>query len=155
MSLTIQSGGSITLQGGAGGGGAITLVQNATTTAFNDITSATFTDGSTVVSVSMTTGTRALVTLTTYCQVYTGTGTIFCGFAVSGATTLAAADERSVLWRNTDNINGVQPSATVSNTLLLSNLNAGTNTFKLQYKVGSGVTTARFYRPTITVMALA
>lgn len=86
-------------------------------------------------SVTLTTGTTALVSL--YMEGETGSGAgsnIMMSFAVSGATTLAASDTYRLF-------NGtVQITFAFGNTFVVSGLTAGSNTFTLQYasNVGGG-----------------
>ncbi|PYS06277.1 MAG: hypothetical protein DMG17_32635 [Acidobacteria bacterium] len=56
------------------------------------------------------------------------------GFAVSGSTTVAAADEQTVMNTGTS---AIQESATY----LVTGLTAGSNTFTAKYKAGSNTCT--------------
>lgn len=86
-------------------------------------------------SVTLTTGTTALVSL--YMEGETGAGAgsnIMMSFAVSGATTLAASDAYRII------NSAIQITFAFGNTFVVSGLTAGSNTFTLQYasSVGGG-----------------
>jgi len=88
-------------------------------------------------SVTLVTGTTAIVTQTAVLGNNTAGQGAYMGVAVSGATTLAA----SAVWSL---YNGGEASRFffASATVLITGLTAGTNTFTLQYKVGgSGIAT--------------
>ncbi|TFB85858.1 hypothetical protein E3O44_12715 [Cryobacterium algoricola] len=57
----------------------------------------------------------------------------YCGFSVSGASTVAAMDSQAIL------INNV--TSTIGSTFLVTGLTPGSNTFKLKYRVTSGTGT--------------
>lgn len=106
----------------------------------------TLTSGGTNPSVTIATGTTALVMLSAVTQEASGF-THSMSFAVSGATTLAATDNY-----------GPRTASTVgtfrmSDQLVITGLTAGTNTFTLQYTTAGG--TANFSRRGITVMGIA
>ena len=108
-----------------------------------------FTDLGTVgPTVTLTTGTKALVTIT--CETQQITGGVFglVGFAVSGATTIAADTARCV------RIAGTGSNSQSSCTFMLSNLNAGSNTFTLKYRGSGGGFTHTFLNREIIVMNL-
>ena len=95
----------------------------------------TLTGDATAVSVTLQTGTTALVAFSgVYAHSGVG-GTNYTGFSVSGATTLAAADTSAAFW-NCPVANYNVPYSWIS---LVSGLTAGTNTFTLNYKT-SGAT---------------
>ena len=106
-------------------------------------TSATFTDLTTAgPAVTLTTGTKALVTFTSYSYNQTEGAGMAMSFAVSGATTVAASD-------TTASFN--QPNGTVkadanrySVTTLVTGLTAGSNTFTAKYKKTDVASTALF-----------
>jgi len=112
-------------------------------------TSTSYTDLSTAgPAVTLTTGTRAYVILTTYTFNNTANSTSSMGFAVSGATTIAAADTSSILFRG--NIGGgqdIQVSAVYEVTLT-----AGSNVSTTKYKVSGN--TGTFANRGITVIAV-
>ena len=78
-------------------------------------------------SVTLSTGTTALVTISATMAISVASNA-FVGFAVSGATTLAASTSLSAISTTTTNM-------TVSLTQIVTGLTAGTNTFTLQYLV--------------------
>jgi hypothetical protein len=97
-------------------------------------TSTTYTDLATVVSVTLTTGTKALVM---WSQGGNGTGAgvaTYFGIAVSGATTIAASDSTATLNVSTQNLRW-------GNATLMT-LTAGSNTFTAKYRVASGTMSA-------------
>jgi len=95
----------------------------------------TLTGGGTNVSVTIVTGTTAIVTQTAVLTNSISGSGAYMGTAVSGATTLAASAESALY-------NGLTASQYLlaSSTAILTGLTAGTNTFTLQYKVGGGGT---------------
>ena len=106
-------------------------------------TSTTFTDLATVgPSVTLTTGTKALVTITSYIHNSTNSTENFIGFAVSGATTIAADSTRCLFLSNTSTGNG-RPELRYSYSYILTGLTAGSNTFTLKYRCSSGTLRAQ------------
>jgi hypothetical protein len=109
----------------------------------------TFIDLATVgPTVTLTTGTKALVTIT--CETQQITGGVFglVGFAVSGATTIAATEARCI------RIAGNGSNSQSSCTFMLTNLTAGSNTFTLKYRGSGGGFTHTFLNREIIVMNL-
>lgn len=152
MSLTIQSGGSITLQGGSGGGGAISAVGSSSNSAteWTISTSANWSAPAGVPSVTVTTGTSALVTVNAMMLRSTGAfGTAFAGFEVTGASSIAPNNDATAVVSSTTA--GVGSSA--ARTLLVTGLTAGSNTFALRFRTDNGSIIVG--RTGITVMALA
>jgi hypothetical protein len=101
-------------------------------------TSTSYTDLATVgPAVTIETGTTALVTVSTF--TFNGTlGDIdFMGYTISGATTLAASDDRALIFHS-QIANG---QGRLSVTHLETALTAGTNTFTAKYKVNAGTGT--------------
>ena len=115
--------------------------------------STTYTDLATVGPVvSLVTGTKVLVTISVAFNVPTANSTAYVAVAVSGATTIAAADANGAgpvsLIVSTAN-NGV-----LARTFALAGLTPGTNTFTLKYKLLGAVSTTFLNRDlTITPMA--
>ena len=106
-------------------------------------TSTSYTDLATVgPAVTLATGTKALVVITTSQEASIAGYNTYTGFAVSGATTIAAADIRGIRLKT-----GAQLSATY----LVTTLTAGSNTFTLKYKAESG-STANFLNREIAVI---
>ncbi|HTE68645.1 MAG TPA: hypothetical protein VK942_07800 [Actinomycetes bacterium] len=85
-------------------------------------------------AITLETGTTAQVTLT-LSMFSSGSFHTFMGFAVSGASTLAAADIRSLFF--VSNTNPHRMSATY----LVTGLTAGSNTFTAKYRAGAGTGT--------------
>jgi hypothetical protein len=111
--------------------------------------STSFTDLATVgPSVTVTTGTRALCLFGAQMSNNGANNMVKCAVAVSGATTIAAEDEHDVYM---DGAPANQQSRAMA-ARLFTTLNAGSNTFKMQYKVGSG--TGSFLDRHLIVMAL-
>lgn len=102
-------------------------------------TSLTYTDLATVVSVTIVTGTQAKVTVGCQASNSTAGSGALMSFAVSGATTVAAADNRAfgpVL------ISGAAPNVIGSRTFLVTGLTAGTNVFTPKCRAVTGGTAA-------------
>lgn len=99
-------------------------------------------------SVTVLTGTSALVTVSCQCFSDTNNGYNFMSWAVSGATTSAAADNRNAEAGMTVALN----VTTSSKTTLFTGLTAGSNVFTAKYKVLAG-TGSWVYR-NITVQAI-
>jgi hypothetical protein len=97
-------------------------------------------------AVSVTTGTKALVTISAYMQPST-TATLRASVAVSGATTVAAADSACIRQGQSAGL-----GSTNARTVLLTGLTAGSNTFTIKYKTDGG--TATFDNRGISVQAL-
>jgi hypothetical protein len=104
-------------------------------------------------SVTLTTGTRAMVIITGLLDPPGGeksAAIAYESFAVSGATTQAASDDRAVIREHgTSSDTGVIQAST---TTVITNLNPGPNTFTLQYK--SSIGTANFSNRSISVIPL-
>lgn len=122
-------------------GAVVATSQTTTSTSYTDLSTAG-------PAVTLTTGTKAYVILTTYTFNNTSNSVSNMGFAVSGATTIAAADTACLLFRG--NIAGgqdIQASAVYEVTLT-----AGSNTFTSKYKVSGN--TGTFSNRGITVIAV-
>ena len=99
-------------------------------------------------SVSVVTGTSAIVTVASQIT-NSAAATNYAGYAVSGATTIAAADpSAAILVTSAANV----PNLTVSTTQIITTLTAGTNTFTMKYRVTAG--TGTFVNRSITVQAI-
>lgn len=111
--------------------------------------STTFTDLATPgPSVTVDTGSKALVVVTAMMSNSTINGINISTFEVSGATTSAANIVRAV--ENTSSTaNAVVRASAVT---LFSSLNPGSNTFTMKYQVNAG--TGTFQRRNIAVLAL-
>lgn len=102
-----------------------------TSTSYGDLA-----DGS-VPSISLRTGTKALVTLTGNINNSGGTAQVNMSYAVSGASAIAASDTNSLQQAGSA---GAQQQA--SFTHLLTGLTAGLNTFTAKYRAASGTITS-------------
>lgn len=114
--------------------------ESSTSTSYGALTTAT--------SVTVTTGTKALVIVTSgvYNNSNSATAHGFVSYAISGATTVAASDERAnMVWINTtaaSSTNLFRSSAAFVHT----GLTAGSNTFAMQYRVSSSENVGFYYR---------
>ena len=100
-------------------------------------------------AVTLTTGTKALVTIGAYLyNQTTGSNNAYMSFAVSGATTVAAADDRCLMVQ----FSTAQVVLRGSRTFLITGLTPGSNTFTAKYSAGAG--TAVFADRFISVMDL-
>jgi hypothetical protein len=102
-------------------------------------TSTSYTDLSTSQSVTLTTGTKAIIFLT--CEAKNGTvaGRNRISVAVSGSSSIAASDDYSAIFRYPV----ADPTSTITGTFFLTGLTAGSNTFTMKFKSVDG-TTASF-----------
>ena len=99
-------------------------------------------------AVTLTTGTMALVILT--CQMSNNTAgqSAIMGFAVSGASTIAATDTKCLAYQSSAN-----NEATVSTAAyLIETLTAGSNTFTAKYRVSAN--TGTFLNRNLAVVPL-
>lgn len=113
-------------------------------------TSTSYTNLATVgPAVTVTTGANAIVILTCQAGNTTAAGGVLMAYAISGATTLAAADATAL---------SAQPVGVASANMQLSavefqtGLTAGSNTFTAKYRVASG--TGTFLNRSIIVIPL-
>ena len=110
---------------------AVDTAETRTLTSYGDLTTAG-------PAVTVTTGTRALVTVSSEMVAGSGdpaTSESRMSFAVSGATTIAATD--TVCACRT----GADVRFQISRTVYLTTLTAGSNTFTAKYRVSAGTTT--------------
>ncbi|MFT2016286.1 hypothetical protein ACMA1D_10650 [Streptomyces sp. 796.1] len=124
-------------------------IASATVNTSQTTTSLAYTDLATVgPSVTLTTGTRALVFLNSGTSNTSANVQNSFSYAVSGATTIAASDT----WRGL--VDGVAAGAApkFGTVHFVTNLTPGANTFTMKYKTGFG--TATFYGRNIIVMAM-
>jgi hypothetical protein len=113
------------------------LTSASATVATNQITNSTsYTDLATSgPAVTLTTGTKALVIVAAGISVSTSNNYGYASYAVSGATTIAAADSVSFFSTFPDSNGNVRASSASR----LSTLTAGSNTFTMKYRfTGSG-----------------
>jgi hypothetical protein len=110
------------------GGNVVATGESSAATAYGNLT----TTGPTV---TLVTGTAVKVTLTALITNGSASNN-FMGFAVSGATTLAASDNTALeAWQNGA---GVGQQATASAVFYLATLTAGSNTFTAKYRCSAG-----------------
>ena len=109
---------------------------------------------STSATVTLTTGTKALVVLSAQLNGGTSGDLYYVSFAVSGATTLAATDTYALIWQPGGNGIPIQMGITIplGSGGAFSALTAGSNTFTVQSRVSGGTLTTG--NCLITVMPL-
>lgn len=100
------------------------------------------------VTVTVTTGTKALVGLFGTLSNDTGGSFILLAYRVSGATTIAASDSSSLFYESSNANDQLRASAV----FLRESLTAGSNTFTLQVRVNAN--TGRLQAPGIWVIPL-
>jgi len=124
------------------------------TSSTQNTSSSSYVDLSTTTSVTVTTGTKALVTIKSAMgnEALGGGVWAHCSFAISGATTLAAADERSISSYFTFASQWINE---VGAAFVVTGLTAGSNVFTLKFNANGGYTTpATFYKRSISVVDL-
>jgi hypothetical protein len=109
----------------------------------------TLTNDSTAISVTLLTGTTALITLGVE-YAFGSAAEAYTSFSVSGATTISASDANGMF--QTANVNYFY-SGQSTKTFIFSGLTAGVNTFTLNYRVTAG--TQFFRRRNIIVKGVA
>lgn len=102
------------------------------------MSSATFAALATAQSVSVTTGTKATVAMSCNADSTTSANNCYMGFAVTGATTLAAAVARAALAQTAGTVGEALP---LSRRLALTGLTAGVNAFAAQHSNSAAVST--------------
>jgi hypothetical protein len=107
--------------------------------------STSLTDLGTVQSVTLTTGTKALILLSAV-MYNSGTNVNALSFAVSGATTLAGNNDRTIF--NYGDL--ASTSYSISGAIYYDGLTAGSNTFTMKFRVAGG--TGNFYNRNIAVI---
>jgi hypothetical protein len=107
---------------------------SATVSTTQTTTSSTYTDLATSgPSVTLTTGTKALVIVTARMNCSSANEAAFSSFAVSGATTISASDAVGSQWNSNASTNQRYSAAT-----RLTSLTAGSNTFTMKYRRAAG-----------------
>jgi hypothetical protein len=120
---------------------------SATVATLQTTTSTSYTDLSTAgPAVTITTGTKALVLINATCYKQGSGSNAFVGFAVSGATTLAASDTTAMNW-----VNQAYYDNRFSVSTRVTGLTAGSNTFTLKYRSNGGGTAEYFNREIIVI----
>lgn len=102
-------------------------------------------------SVTLATGTTALVSISALTANNTAAGGAIISVAVSGATTLAASLDYAANYDNTS----ANYFLTIGHTFVITGLTAGTNTFTLNYSNNNATFTATYQRRRITVQGIA
>lgn len=114
--------------------------------------SSTFTDLATVgPTVTITTGTKALVIISCWMANTQSSYQNYASFAVSGATTIAASDTRSSYFGGSNS--PYQARAGFASVFLITSLTAGSNTFTMKYRAEAGGT-SNFVDRNISVIDL-
>jgi len=116
-------------------------------------TSASFTDLATVVSTTVTTGTKALVSIVATSMNNTAVAGMLVGFAISGATTVSASDEYSIggiYYFDTS----TKLESKTGGTFVVTGLTAGSNTFTMKFRRKDGSSTVNFNQKSISVVNL-
>ena len=110
----------------------------------------TLTGDGTAISATLPTGTTALITLSTNAT-SANVIAIRQTFSVSGATTLAAADNNG----STVSVPNAGNAIQLNRTLIITGLTAGTNTFTMNYLSVGGSNTASFSQRSMFVQGIA
>jgi hypothetical protein len=101
--------------------------------------STTYTDLTTVgPSATVTTGTQAYVIVTARQANNTATAECYTSFTISGATPTVAASDTFASFFQAPSVNGANRASAA---ILVTGLTAGSNTFKMQYRVSAGTGT--------------
>jgi hypothetical protein len=119
-----------------------------TTTSGSYVT--TLTGDGTAISATLSTGTTALITLSANAT-SASVIAIRQTFSVSGATTVAAADNNG----STVSIPNAGNAIQLNRTLIITGLTAGTNTFTMNYQSVGGSNTASFSQRSMFVQGIA
>jgi hypothetical protein len=112
-------------------------------------TSATYVGLTTPVAVTVTTGTKALVIVSAEFRNGSAANAGYSSYAVSGATTIAASDQRCI---HTYLGSATNFQSRTSAASLVTGLTAGSNTFTVQYKTDAGTGTWLFRDITVIDM---
>jgi len=132
----------------------VTQVGAVTDTTCSTVTTASFADpstaGNTNPTVTLVTGTSAIVDINSTLYNSTAGAYNYVSFAVSGATTLAGSEGNSYYYSSTG---GTPADQHTGRRFIITGLTAGTNTFTMKYKVGSG--TGQYNRRTLIVQGIA
>lgn len=116
-------------------------------------TSTTFTDLASVVSTTVTTGTKALVSINAVTMNNSAVAGMLIGFAISGATTVSASTEYStggVYYFDTS----TKLEIKAGSTFVVTGLTAGSNTFTMKFRRKDGSGTVNFAEKSISVVNL-
>jgi hypothetical protein len=111
-------------------------------------TSGSYTGLATANAVTLTTGTKALVLLQSKISNSSANQTARASFAVSGASTVAAGDNNAIYYTPYAGGEG----GAFGGSFYLIGLTAGSNTFTMQFRVGSGTGTFEYRQITVIDM---
>lgn len=146
--LTVDSGETTGLKWATPISAGVTAAAGATVATSQTTTSTSYTDLSTSgPAVTVTTGTTAIVIISSKMSNNNNYPDTFMGFAVSGASSISAADARAALHKSGNWGGGTRTACVV-----VDNLTPGSNTFTAKYRVASD--TGTFADRTITVLAI-
>lgn len=120
---------------------AVVTIETTTSTTYANLT----TVGPEVTVVTIT---EALVIATCQMANNTAGGQCFASVAVSGATTLAASDDRAVIFESS----AANDVSNMSRVFKITGLTAGSNTFTMKYRVNTG--TGSFTRRELLVVGV-
>lgn len=123
-----------------------TQATSGTTTSTTYVTALT---GGTTCDVTVTTGTQAIVMIRGNMTNATATNTTFLAYDISGASTIASSDARSISVVN----NGTAGGNAYGAAFYQSGLTTGSNTFTLQHR-SSAATTATYTNRELIVIPL-
>ena len=147
--LTADSAEATGLKWAAAGSSFPATVASANVSAVEFTTSTSYTDLTTASEVTLTTGTKALVIVSTFIRTNESAQQAYASFAVSGATTIAASDANAVSQVDQD-ANYISASRAT-----LVTLTAGSNTFTMKFRASGGTARCQTYNRSIFVMNLA
>lgn len=116
----------------------VTTAQTTSSTSYTDLS----TSGP---AVTVTTGTIALVAWASAIQNDTAGGASYMSVAISGATSLSAADSFALLFES----EGANQIARIGMFQTFTGLTAGSNTFTAKYRVTAGTATYTFRRMSV------
>lgn len=131
------------LLSGSSGSDSVATNQTTTNTSYVDLA----TVGPAVTKTSV--GTLALILWSAHGSNNTANKGYICSVAISGATTLAAADANGILWHE----HATASLSDESMQFMVATINPGSNTYTMKYKVAGGSGTASFERRRIWVLA--
>ena len=147
--LTVDSSEATGVKWAAAGSSFPATAASANVSAVEFTTSTSYTDLTTASAVTLTTGTKALVIVSTFIRTNESAQQAFASFAVSGATSIAASDENAVSQVDQD-ANYISASRAT-----LVTLTAGSNTFTMKFRASGGTARCQTYNRSIFVMNLA
>jgi len=143
-----QVGTDLVAVGGLYGAVATSLTAGASVGTLQSTSSGSYTNLGTVgPAVTLLTDTSVTVIVSSWVQVYNLNQVGYVSFAVSGATTIAAADNNGGIYQDaiSATMNGIATMAVV-----LTTLTPGSNTFTMKYRTSSG--SADFYNRNLVVI---